>query len=561
MLALQAWPRPGAAGPQGDVATGLGAALLLLVGAAALLGLLRGRPRLVLDAEGLALQGVLRTRRARWDRLGAFVLVGGRAERGGFRHARAVAPLLRPDGRPGRPVVLPDVLEAPLATVLAVLPRHRATAPDGADAQGRGGPGWGGPGWGGPGWGGPGWGGQGWGGQGWGGQGWGGRDGDLPRVLPERSVGVAGFRLPWLTLGLLAGLVAVFVAEQRLAISPAGPGLSPALDTLVALGGLSRSLVADGQDGQWYRMLTAPLLHGGLAHLGANAVALVLAGIALERLVGRAWLACVFAAGALAGSAASLAMNPPGTVSVGASGAIMAMLVALFAVSMRLPAGRAKVAIQVQSARVAIPALLPLGGAAAQHIDYGAHLGGAALGAVLGLLLLGTWEEHAPLPPLRAAAAGLAASALLALGVGTLAVARHYPAYVALREVLIPPAELPHGAQALAARADALLATHPGDPRAHVAAALQALQRHDDAAAEAQLQQAMTLQGPLATVLPPKLGPSTGALLAFVQLAQGRRPEALRSAAPACAAAGPGAVPAQVRAALLKVSLCVGPGP
>jgi rhomboid protease GluP len=139
----------------------------------------------------------------------------------------------------------------------------------------------------------------------------------------------------------------------------------------------------------------------------------------------------IFAAGALAGSGMSLAMAAsPGTVSVGASGGIMAMLVALFIISFRMPSWRAKTQIQIQAARVVIPSMIPVAhGAAALHVDYGAHFGGVLLGGVLGVLLLLSWGERSPLPGYRVSAAVLAGVMMLAFATAALAVAQWYPGF------------------------------------------------------------------------------------------------------------------------------------
>src|SRR6266567_2652577 len=81
-----------------------------------------------------------------------------------------------------------------------------------------------------------------------------------PNRIP---VGLADFKWPWLTLALLAILIAIFAIENIFSITP-GDGLSPSVGTLLAMGGLSRTAVLS--DGEWYRLFTAPLLHGGPIH-------------------------------------------------------------------------------------------------------------------------------------------------------------------------------------------------------------------------------------------------------------------------------------------------------
>ena len=104
---------------------------------------------------------------------------------------------------------------------------------------------------------------------------------------------------PALTYAIIAALTALFGVE--LAARPVGAsGFSPDITTLVSLGGLNRDLVTDG--GEWWRLLTAACLHGSPIHLLMNGVALYMAGVVLEHLLGRAWLGALFVVGALGGS-------------------------------------------------------------------------------------------------------------------------------------------------------------------------------------------------------------------------------------------------------------------
>src|SRR5713226_8518908 len=186
-----------------------------------------------------------------------------------------------------------------------------------------------------------------------------------PRLTPEQSAALAAAplpaaRWPWLTCALLAVLAAVFAAELLFPVEPAKLA-SPHIDTLIAMGALNRRLVLES--GEWYRLLSSSLLHGG----------------------------------ALGGSVGSMAINDPATVSVGASGAIMGMLAAAVVSSFRLPAGAARERLQIGLLQVLVPSLIPLatvrtGG----RIDFAGHLGGAAAGACAGALLLATWARSSP---------------------------------------------------------------------------------------------------------------------------------------------------------------------
>jgi len=218
--------------------------------------------------------------------------------------------------------------------------------------------------------------------------------------------------LPGLTLGLLGVIASLFVVELVVGARPGGEFLTPPLDTLVALGGASGALVV-GQ-GEWWRLFTATLLHGGPMHLVLNGVGLFLGGVVLEGLLGRAWLGVIFVIGALGGSVASVLINDPATVTVGASGAIMGLLAAAMVASYRLPPTH-RAQIQIPLIQMLIPSLIPIavqrtGG----HIDFAAHFGGALTGALAGLFLLRTWPTAEPHPRFRRAAAVVACVGVVA---------------------------------------------------------------------------------------------------------------------------------------------------
>ena len=488
----------------------LGAGLLLALGAATLLALARGRPRLEADGHGLVLHGLLRTRRAAWGTIGAFALVPVARGRFGRPRFQAVAPWPGA-GRGG--FVVPDAFEVPLAQVLEAAGALRP-----------------------------------------------GTDGVAAEVAVQRPWGVAGFRWPWLTAAMLAVLAGVFVLERQvgggLGAVPGAPG-DPSLQTLVAMGGVSRALV---ESGEWYRLLTAALLHASAVHLLANGVAFALAGYALERLVGRAWMFCVFSVGALGGSLASIALNPPAMVSVGASGAIMAMLAALLLLSVRMPAGRARTSIQVQAARTAIPALVPLGhGASGLHVDYGAHLGGAVIGGVLGLLLLLSWRDHLPLPGRRAAATGLAVLCAVAFAGSAAAVALGFQARATAAAELIPDGQIPRDAAGIAANADRLLAAYPRDPRSHLLVATQRMRRGDLPGTLMELRVALPLVAAHPFGLPPPLANIIRATTAMALYADGKKAEAATAAGPACTPAPGEAVSPHLADGLVQFGLCPKP--
>ncbi len=60
-----------------------------------------------------------------------------------------------------------------------------------------------------------------------------------------------------------------------------------------------------------------------------NVVGLFIAGRKLEHLVGPAWFGAIYVVSALCGAFASLALNAPTLITVGASGAIMGLFAAM----------------------------------------------------------------------------------------------------------------------------------------------------------------------------------------------------------------------------------------
>lgn len=138
---------------------------------------------------------------------------------------------------------------------------------------------------------------------------------------------------------LLIGInVVVFLLELVLgAVSPLG-GTGR---VLVDMGALVPGYVAGGQ---YWRLLTAMFLHGGLFHILFNMYALYLGGSFLEYLAGRGRYLAIYLLSGLAGNVAVYLLASPWSVTIGASTAIFGVFGALFVYSLRhrgSPAGRA----------------------------------------------------------------------------------------------------------------------------------------------------------------------------------------------------------------------------
>lgn len=320
------------------------------------------------------------------------------------------------------------------------------------------------------------------------------------------------------SLGLAASLIVVFATEHLFALDPGGPLLAPGLKTLLALGAANARLVIE--DGQWYRLVAAPLLHGDALHLGVNAVTLLAAGTLLERRIGRARLLILTALGAVAGSVAGLILNPPQAVSVGASGAVMALLAAVVVLAdQRLPPGAAR-RWRIAAAILLAPALWPLGALSeGTHVDYASHLGGTLAG-IVGALAMRHMRADRP------AAVQLAAivAVMVFVGAGMLVARDHQHFRLAVQ--LIPNDGLPKTDHEAITLADQLVARYPRDPRARLMQARAHLIRDDLEAAEATLRAGLAEDEILRTMFTRETEWKLRAMLAGVLAERGQRPQA-----------------------------------
>jgi rhomboid protease GluP len=271
---------------------------------------------------------------------------------------------------------------------------------------------------------------------------------------------------PWplMTLGLTGLLFAIYWLELRFSVDPM-PQLSVSLRNSVAFGGVGPYFAF--HDKEWWRIFTAPFLHGSLSHLIGNTVALVFAGLALERMLGRGWLAMLFVLGAIGGSLGSLIYTPT-VVSVGASGALMCLVTVLFALSHHTAAGDKAMKLRLRALIVVASAFLPSAASDIMQIDYGAHFGGFAVGIVLGFLLLILWPEDAPHPPLRGVAASVAAIGVCVALFAALEVQAHLPFYAARSAELIPSAMEVEDPVGVANRSEEMVQRYPHDPLARL---------------------------------------------------------------------------------------------
>jgi rhomboid protease GluP len=351
--------------------------------------------------------------------------------------------------------------------------------------------------------------------------------------VPQLALTHEGIHVPYLSLAILALLSAVFWAELRYPVS-AGGDMAPSLRTLIALGGLSRELVF--QKGEWWRIFTAPLMHGSLSHIAGNAVALFFASRFLEKIAGWRWTAALFVLGAVGGATGSLIGNPTDLITVGASGAIMALLAALFVLSFDNQVVTNTGRLQRWTLFLLVPSLLPA--ATGTHVDVSAHLGGAITGGVLGYFLQIAWDEDRHRPHFEAAASLIAAAGVAMAVIAFVLVGTHYSeSRVEVASVyepkLMSDADLPADTDAGEKASADLVARFPDDPRARVYHALHLLNLDDITEAQAELRAALD-QRKILEEVPPRFTAIIQILLAATLARQGRIDDAKTTAAPAC---------------------------
>jgi rhomboid protease GluP len=360
-------------------------------------------------------------------------------------------------------------------------------------------------------------------------------------------------QVPWLTFGIIALLAAVFIAQEAFGFEP---GASQSLRSVIALGGDSRQLVF-GQ-GQWWRPLTAVLLHGNVQHIFGNCIALLIAGVMLEKRLGRAWFAAIFVVGGIGGSLASLVWGSGDKVGCGASGAIMALMIPVLVETFGNATVYTPKRMRGWVLLTVIGALIPT----SSEIDYSAHFGGALVGGVMGYVLLIAAPKLHEAQIGRRIAAGIAIAGGVAAAIGFVMVAIHYPAYRAHNAVLIPDAEIKTMQKTLSAPAGssdptlALVTQYPQDPRSHMFRAISLAKTNQLDQAEEEIRDALAEQDALRNDMPSSLQTSLHGLLALIVLSEGQRDEAMAEARPVCTAPASAPELKGLKAELDKQNLC-----
>jgi len=133
------------------------------------------------------------------------------------------------------------------------------------------------------------------------------------------------------------------------------------------------------QNHQWWRLVTAMFLHGGLIHIGFNMMTLMQFGPALEELYGSGRYLFLYV---VTGAFGFLASAVTGHFSVGASGALLGLIGAMLAVTTKRGGSFMR---ELRSRLItSVVILFMIGFWGSLGIDNSAHIGGFAVGFVLG---------------------------------------------------------------------------------------------------------------------------------------------------------------------------------
>ncbi len=200
----------------------------------------------------------------------------------------------------------------------------------------------------------------------------------------NRARGSYGAYAALVTWAIVAANVIVFAVDGIL--SGSGSPLSGGSGPLSQAGAVFGPAVADGE---WWRLITAAFLHLGVLHLLFNMYALWLFGPIMEQMYGHLEFAVIYVLCALGGNVLTI-LAAPDQPALGASGAIFGLFGLAFVVSRRrhlLLGPEARAMLSRVGTLLVLNLIITF---SIPQISWTGHLGGLAVGAVIGLLLAPT---------------------------------------------------------------------------------------------------------------------------------------------------------------------------
>jgi rhomboid protease GluP len=148
--------------------------------------------------------------------------------------------------------------------------------------------------------------------------------------------------------------------------------------TLVAFGAKYTPFIAMGE---WWRLVTAGFLHGGIIHILMNSWVLFDLGAQVEEFYGSSRMLVIYFIGTVVGFYASAWWSP--VVSVGASAGICGLLGAMIAYGMR---SQTSLGASIRSMYIRWAVYILAFGLITSYTDNAAHIGGIAGGFGVGFL-------------------------------------------------------------------------------------------------------------------------------------------------------------------------------
>lgn len=197
----------------------------------------------------------------------------------------------------------------------------------------------------------------------------------------NRARGSYGSYPALVTWALVVANVIVFAVDGIL--SGTGSPISGGSGPLANAGAVYGPAVADGE---WWRLITAAFLHLGLLHILFNMYALWLFGPIIEQMYGHVEYAVIYLLCALGGNVLTI-LAAPDQPALGASGAIFGLFGLAFVVSRRrhlLLGPQARAMLSRVGTLLVLNLFITF---SVPGISWTGHVGGLAVGAVIGMLL------------------------------------------------------------------------------------------------------------------------------------------------------------------------------
>lgn len=201
---------------------------------------------------------------------------------------------------------------------------------------------------------------------------------DLPstaakRIRRERRMRMVGGQSSFTTMILLLINAALFVASWILTARFTGEsGFLTGIDGQVLLLLGAKYPLSILLHGEWWRLITANFLHGGLLHLAFNSMSLFNLGPLAETIYGTYRFLVLYLATGLSGFLVSTFWSD--SLSIGASASICGLIGAMYAF------GRISFNSQLKSVALRWVIAIAVFGLLVPAIDNAAHLGGLAAG-------------------------------------------------------------------------------------------------------------------------------------------------------------------------------------